>query len=132
MTKNISLLGSTGSIGLNVLDVVRQNSERVNVVGLAAGRNIKRLKEQIVAFEPQLGSVKDGDLAGDLAQSLPGGWTEKIVVGNEGNEKVATIPSAAVDARASRNTSAWPELGEVKYRPSGPAAATRSSTSGCG
>jgi 1-deoxy-D-xylulose-5-phosphate reductoisomerase len=94
MPKNISLLGSTGSIGRNVLEVVRQNFDRFKVIGMAAGRNIKLLKEQIEIFDPQLVSVGDQTLAGDLAQSLPPGWSEKIVIGNDGNERVATIPAA--------------------------------------
>ena len=94
MPKNISLLGSTGSIGRNVLEVVLHNSDRFKVTGMAAGRNIKLLKEQIEIFDPQLVSVTDPALAGDLAQSLPPGWSERIVIGNEGNERVATIPAA--------------------------------------
>ncbi len=94
MLRNISLLGSTGSIGRNVLEVVGQNPERFKVVGMAAGRNIELLKEQIELFDPQLVSVADQSLAGDLAQSLPAGWSERIVVGKEGNELVATLSSA--------------------------------------
>jgi 1-deoxy-D-xylulose-5-phosphate reductoisomerase len=94
MPKNISLLGSTGSIGRNVLEVISQTPGRFEVIGMAAGKNIGLLKEQIEIFEPQLVSVADQTLAGDLAQSLPSGWSEKIVVGREGNERVATIPSA--------------------------------------
>ncbi len=94
MVKNISLLGSTGSIGRNVLEVISQNPGRFDVVGMAAGKNIQLLKEQIELFEPQLVSVADQTLAGDLAQSLPSGWSEKIVTGREGNERVATIPAA--------------------------------------
>ncbi len=93
-TKNISLLGSTGSIGCNVLEVVRQYPGRFRVVGMAAGNNIKLLKEQIEAFGPQLVSVADDTLAGDLIQSLPPGWGDKVVVGRAGNEEVARLPEA--------------------------------------
>ncbi len=92
--KNISLLGSTGSIGCNTLDVVRQFPGRFRVVGLAAGSNIALLRDQIEAFEPQLVSVADESLAGDLIQSLPAGWSKRIVTGNRGNEQVATITEA--------------------------------------
>ena len=92
--KNISLLGSTGSIGCNVLEVVRQYPGRFRVVGMAAGNNIKLLKEQIEAFGPQLVSVADDTLAGDLIQSLPPGWGDKVVVGRAGNEEVARLPEA--------------------------------------
>jgi 1-deoxy-D-xylulose-5-phosphate reductoisomerase len=94
MTKHISLLGSTGSIGRNVLDVVRQFPGRFRVVGLAAGQNIKLLRDQIEAFNPMLVSVADKKLAGDLIQSLPSGWSNKILTGTKGNIDVATIPKA--------------------------------------
>ncbi|HIJ78196.1 MAG: 1-deoxy-D-xylulose-5-phosphate reductoisomerase [Desulfobulbaceae bacterium] len=92
--KNISLLGSTGSIGCNVLDVVRQFPGRFRIVGLAAGNNGALLREQIEAFNPQKVSIADAKLAGDLAQSLPPGWSDKIEVGTKGNISVATIPEA--------------------------------------
>lgn len=92
--KNISILGSTGSIGRNVLDVVHKFPGRFRVVGLAAGRNISLLRDQIEAFNPLLVSVADEELAGDLIQSLPPGWNDRIVVGNAGNERVATLAEA--------------------------------------
>jgi 1-deoxy-D-xylulose-5-phosphate reductoisomerase len=94
MAKNISLLGSTGSIGRNVLEVVRQHPGRFKVVGLAAGRNIELLKKQIEEFAPELVSVGDPALAGELIQSLPQAWHDRVLSGQEGNERVATIPAA--------------------------------------
>lgn len=94
MIKHISLLGSTGSIGRNVLDVVRQFPDRFCIVGLAAGKNIKLLRDQIEAFNPLLVSVADENVVGDLIQSLPPDWSDKIVAGTEGNIEVATLPNA--------------------------------------
>jgi 1-deoxy-D-xylulose-5-phosphate reductoisomerase len=94
MAKNISLLGSTGSIGRNVLEVVRQHPGRFKVVGLAAGSNIELLKKQIEEFAPELVSVGDPALAGELIQSLPQAWHDRVLSGSAGNERVATIPSA--------------------------------------
>ena len=91
--KNISLLGSTGSIGTNVLEVVRMYPGRFHVDGLAAGRNISLLHEQIEAFNPKLVSIADENSAGDLIQSLPAGWGDKIVTGVDGIIRVATLPS---------------------------------------
>jgi len=54
MPKNIALLGSTGSIGRNVLSVVQQFPGRFRIVALAAGRNISLLAEQIEIFHPEL------------------------------------------------------------------------------
>ena len=94
MQKNISLLGSTGSIGRNVLNVVRQFPGRFRIVGLAAGANISLLRDQIEAFHPLCISVATPELAGELAQSLPAQWADKIFFGQEGNERVATIDQA--------------------------------------
>ena len=54
MMKKISLLGSTGSIGQNSLEVIRRNPERFGIVALAAGRNILELKKQIEEFDYKL------------------------------------------------------------------------------
>lgn len=94
MQKNISLLGSTGSIGRNVLKVVRQYPGRFRIVGLAAGNNIGLLRDQIEAFRPSLVSVSTPELAGELAAGLPPEWAERILSGPEGNVQVATIARA--------------------------------------
>ena len=92
--KTISLLGSTGSIGRNVLAVIRQFPDRFRIAGLAAGRNIGLLKEQIVEFKPQCISVADEGLARRLAEVLPAGFQDRIFWGLEGNRRVATIAEA--------------------------------------
>lgn len=94
MQKNISLLGSTGSIGCNVLKVIRQYPGRFRIVGLAAGRNISLLRDQIEAFNPLCVSVATEELARELAAALPAPWGDKIFFGREGNEVVATIAQA--------------------------------------
>ncbi len=91
MAKNIALLGSTGSIGRNVLAVVRQYPERFRVVGLAAGNNLALLKDQIEEFSPKLVSVADPAGAEQLRQSLEPAWRERIVAGPTGIEQVATM-----------------------------------------
>lgn len=68
--KGISILGSTGSIGTNTLDVVRSHPERFRVVSMAAGRNIALLKEQIEEFRPAFVSVDSEDAAAALRNSL--------------------------------------------------------------
>ncbi len=50
--KNIVVLGSTGSVGRQTLDLVRENPERLRVVGLSAGSNVELLAEQIREFQP--------------------------------------------------------------------------------
>lgn len=65
MTK-IAVLGSTGSIGTQTLDIVSKNKD-LQVAGLAAGKNIELLEQQIRTFKPRLAAVGDLDLAKDLA-----------------------------------------------------------------
>ena len=57
MRKGLSILGSTGSVGCNVLRVVDSFPDRFRVVGLAAGGNAERLAEQIARYRPQAVSV---------------------------------------------------------------------------
>ena len=63
--KRIAILGSTGSIGTQTLEVVRENGD-IEVTALAAGRNIDLLERQIREFGPKLAAVWDEKLAADL------------------------------------------------------------------
>ena len=92
--KNLSLLGSTGSIGVNVLNIARQFPDRFQVLGLAAGRNIKLLSDQILEFKPALISVLDEQHGEELAELLPGEYSDRIVWGTEGNVAVAAMENA--------------------------------------
>lgn len=91
--KKIAILGSTGSIGVSTLDVVRQHPEQFKVVALSAGRNLDVLAAQVRNFQPELVSVRDAQLAKDLAEKIPGVRCE-IVFGEDGALKVATHPFA--------------------------------------
>lgn len=95
MTLNISLLGSTGSIGTNVLDVVRQYPGKFRIVGLAAGNNVDLLRDQVEAFNPQLVSVATQARAVKLLEMLGPKWQDKIVHGRQGAIAVATLAEAA-------------------------------------
>lgn len=68
--KGISILGSTGSIGVNTLDVVRMHPDRFAVVSLAAGNNIALLGKQIDEFRPSFVSVADSAAASALKGSV--------------------------------------------------------------
>ena len=63
--KNIAILGSTGSIGTQTLDVVRKNND-LRVVAVSAGRSVEKLEEQIREFHPLLAAVWDEKAAEDL------------------------------------------------------------------
>ena len=81
--KSLSILGSTGSIGLSTLDVVRQHPEKFNVAGLAEGHDVTLLAEQIKEFKPGIVSVRDEESAGQL-QKLLGSDKPEIHWGIEG------------------------------------------------
>ena len=65
--KKLAILGSTGSIGTQTLEVVRENGD-IEVLGLAAGSNISLLEEQIREFQPKLVAVWDEKKAAQLKQ----------------------------------------------------------------
>jgi 1-deoxy-D-xylulose-5-phosphate reductoisomerase len=92
--KTLALLGSTGSIGKNVLNVVRAFPDRFRIAGLAAGKNIAELAAQVLEFQPERISVADEETAARLAELLPASWRQKIVWGDEGNIQVASVPAA--------------------------------------
>lgn len=93
--KKIAILGSTGSIGAQTLDVVREHSDELQVVALAAGSNKERLKEQIKEFHPKLVSLSDEKKAQELKEKLAGEQVE-VVCGMEGLIEVAGADSADV------------------------------------
>lgn len=92
--KTLSLLGSTGSIGCNVLDVVRSFPDRYQICGLAAGKNISKLCEQVLEFDPECISVADESGAEQLKQQLPAKYSDRILHGTSGSEEVAAVSSA--------------------------------------
>ena len=86
-TRHIVLLGSTGSIGTNALKVIALDPEHFRLIGLAAGRNIKRLIEQIHEFDPPLVSVKDKKDRDHLKNLFP---EKTILWGNQGLEELVS------------------------------------------
>jgi 1-deoxy-D-xylulose-5-phosphate reductoisomerase len=89
--KRLSILGSTGSIGVKTLQIVSQFPGRFEVVSLSAGLNIPLLKEQILRFRPKIVSVLNKELSESLRRELPHGDVE-IVYGVEGLIQIATHP----------------------------------------
>jgi len=89
--KTIALLGSTGSIGINVLTVARQFPERFSVRGLACGRNLELLRQQVLEFAPRLVAVADQEDARKLAAMLPPEYASRIFWGREGLCRIATM-----------------------------------------
>ncbi|QWV98882.1 1-deoxy-D-xylulose-5-phosphate reductoisomerase [Geomonas nitrogeniifigens] len=87
--KNLTILGSTGSIGASTLEVVAAHRDKFRVVALTAGSNLELLKEQIETFQPDLVSVLCADKAKALSRSLRGKKPE-IMHGVEGLIAAAT------------------------------------------
>lgn len=92
--KNIAVLGSTGSIGTQTLEVVRNNPE-LRVVALAAGTNVKGLEEQIREFRPKLAAMWTEEAAAQLRASVAD-LDVKVVAGMEGLEEIAVCPESSV------------------------------------
>jgi len=91
--KTLAILGSTGSIGVQTLEIVARYPERFRVAALAGGKNIQRMEEQIRRFQPDLASVGDENHAAQLRQNLSSLPT-RIVSGSDGLRQVATCPEA--------------------------------------
>ncbi|WP_243370690.1 1-deoxy-D-xylulose-5-phosphate reductoisomerase [Geotalea sp. SG265] len=89
--KNLTILGSTGSIGVSTLEIVAAHPEKFRVVALTAGKNLDLLLQQIAAFSPQLVAVKNEALALKLQEMLPDNRTA-IMHGVAGMIAAATAP----------------------------------------
>ncbi len=88
--KSIAILGSTGSIGTQCLDVIRRHRDRYRVVGLTAGRNHELLLKQIEEFRPDIAGIQ-GDL--DLSR-LPTDWEGELIRGPEACLRIASMEAA--------------------------------------
>jgi 1-deoxy-D-xylulose-5-phosphate reductoisomerase len=91
--RRVAILGSTGSVGTQSLDVIARFPERFRVVGLCAGRGGKLLAEQVRAFHPERVAVRDEAAAHDL-RGLLNGTAPEIRSGVEAAEWVASMDSA--------------------------------------
>jgi len=96
--KNLSILGSTGSIGKSTLDVVERNPDKFRVVGLAEGHDPKTLCDQIKKFKPLIVSVRDKEAVNELKKMGPVDC--KIVAGIEGACEVASLKEADMTVSA--------------------------------
>src|ERR1700683_4143839 len=90
--RTVSLMGSTGSVGTQALDVIRNEPERFRVHALAAQRSVDELLVQVVEFGPDLVVIGDPDRYGEVRDGVPAGT--EVMVGDEG--MVAAARSADV------------------------------------
>ncbi|SHJ44220.1 1-deoxy-D-xylulose-5-phosphate reductoisomerase [Tepidibacter formicigenes] len=94
--KNIAILGSTGSIGTQALEVARNNKDKFNIVALAANTNIYKLLEQIKEFKPKVIAVYDENKAKELKEILPNNISTEICWGMEGLKLIASLEEADI------------------------------------
>lgn len=92
--KTIAVLGSTGSIGTQTLEVVRENND-LQVAALAAGSNIVLLEKQIREFKPKAAAVWDEKSASELRESVKD-LDVKVVSGMEGLIEISTLPEVEI------------------------------------
>jgi 1-deoxy-D-xylulose-5-phosphate reductoisomerase len=95
--KILTVLGSTGSIGTNTLDVVRRGSGHYRIFALAAGRNVELLAAQVIEFRPKVAVVADSESLAPLGTALAARglsrseWPE-LLWGPEALVQIATVP----------------------------------------
>ena len=92
--KNIAILGSTGSIGTQTLEIVRTNRD-LEVTALAAGNNIDLLEKQIREFKPKLAAVWKEERAAELKSRL-GDMDVRVAYGMDGLLEVASMPESEI------------------------------------
>ena len=115
--KRLAILGSTGSVGVQALDVVARFPERFRVVALSAGRNAARLAEQARRFRPRLVTIADSAAASALRAEVPG--DVEVAEGDAGAVAAASHPEvdfvlAAISGAAGlRSTAAAIDAGKA-------------------
>ncbi|OGR22947.1 MAG: 1-deoxy-D-xylulose-5-phosphate reductoisomerase [Desulfobacterales bacterium RIFOXYA12_FULL_46_15] len=92
--KRLSILGSTGSIGKNALDIVRMYPDRFRVTAMTAANNTECLAKQIEEFKPEIVAVIDKERALDLSRLLKGNHGPEILFGEEGYIEAASYKNS--------------------------------------
>ncbi len=116
-TKRLAILGSTGSIGVQALDVVQRTRGRFEVTALAAGKNARKLAEQVRRFQPRVVAMADAAAARTLRELIGSGGPE-ILDGDEGVAAVAAhtevdfVLAAVAGGAGLRSTAAAIEAGK--------------------
>jgi 1-deoxy-D-xylulose-5-phosphate reductoisomerase len=93
--KAITLLGSTGSIGTQTLDIVETNPDKFRIVGLAAGSNVELLAQQVRQFRPEIVAIGNEAKLTELKDAISGlDYTPQLVAGKQGTIEVAAYGDA--------------------------------------
>ncbi|MDR3366086.1 MAG: 1-deoxy-D-xylulose-5-phosphate reductoisomerase [Prevotellaceae bacterium] len=116
MKKRIAILGSTGSIGTQALDVIAQHPDRYEVETLTAHRNVQLLAQQAVRFQPNAVVVADSSKYGEL-KALLADYPVKVYAGSEAVGEVVQLPSVDVVISALVGIAGLkPTIGAVKAK----------------
>jgi 1-deoxy-D-xylulose-5-phosphate reductoisomerase len=93
----VAVLGSTGSIGENTLDVLARHTDKFKVVALGANRNAAKLAQQVLAVRPLFAVLADAQAARELSERLSAaGTATRVLVGEEGLVEIASMPEAPI------------------------------------
>lgn len=119
-TRQITILGSTGSIGENTLDVIARHPERFHAFALTANKNVEKMLLQCQRFQPRFAVMLDTESAQQLASAIQAaGIDTEVLSGIESLEKVASLPevdavmAAIVGAAGIRPTFAAARTGKL-------------------
>ncbi len=93
MLKNISILGATGSIGTQTLDIIREHPTEYKLLAISIGKNLELARKMINEFQPELVSVQEYNDCNTLKSEFP---NTKFTFGDEGLVEVAVFPSADI------------------------------------
>src|SRR4051812_4854537 len=97
MKQRVAVLGATGSIGVNTLDVIGRHPDRFEVVALSGGSRVEPLLAQCVAFRPRVAVMADAGAARELADRLRGeGLPTSVLSGEDALDRVAADPDVDV------------------------------------
>lgn len=99
--RTVSLLGSTGSIGTQALDIIARNPDRFQVLGLAAGgSNVDLLASQVIAHRPKVVALPRAEsvdaLVDRLEGKVPAGDRPELLVGEDAASRLASIPVGVI------------------------------------
>ncbi|GMR16197.1 MAG: 1-deoxy-D-xylulose-5-phosphate reductoisomerase [Gammaproteobacteria bacterium] len=91
--KGICILGATGSIGVNTLDVAARHPDKYKIIALSANSQVDRLLEQCEKYQPEYAVIADNKAAAELAEKVKNKkLSTQVLSGNEGLEKIASLP----------------------------------------
>ena len=91
--KGICILGATGSIGMNTLDVAARHPDKYKIVALSANSQVERLVEQCEQYQPEYAVIANENAADDLSKKLKSkNLSTTVLSGVEGLEKIASLP----------------------------------------